>query len=64
MTFTVIGTWLDGMPVVAAVIVGDHDVYGSGMEALQNGAWAIAVEAENVDQAEDAARDQVIKDGR
>ena len=60
-TWTVIGVWLNDVPVRIAGLEGKHEVYGDDDYVLfEQGTWATWVEAETWEEAEAAA----IKDMR
>ncbi|MFE6967018.1 hypothetical protein ACFVAJ_18040 [Agromyces sp. NPDC057679] len=61
--YTVIGLWVNDVPVVVGVIEGNHQVTGGDdvSEALYaaQGAWALAVEAGDATEAEGVAVDEM-----
>jgi hypothetical protein len=55
-TWTVIGVWLNDIPVRIAGIEGKHEVYGEDdLDIFEQGTWATWVDADTWEEAEVAA---------
>jgi hypothetical protein len=39
VTYTVIGVWLDDIPIVVGVVAGTHEVYGGDEQTFGEGLW-------------------------
>jgi hypothetical protein len=61
MNYTVIGVWLDDKPVVVGAIPGHHEVYGGDEETFGEGLWFCCVNADDVAEAEQMAKVDVIE---
>lgn len=63
-TYTVVGYWEGGEnPCAFAVVEGDNIVYpGMGADYFDGGTWAVSVNAEDPDEAEGKALEDVSAD--
>jgi hypothetical protein len=60
---TVIGCWENDQPIVVGVVLGDHEVYGGDDERFDEGLWATTVDADDVNSAEQLAKQEMTENG-